>query len=89
MIVQHFEYVLKTSFQSKNLLILKQFYKAYSPFFNLNNLIENGLISIIESKNIVFREIGIHVKICLAQNLTIHSDPATWTDNRLKLKFHL
>ncbi len=89
---QHFELAHKASFQSNNLLELRQFctnLMAKSPekifkSLDFTSLPEKSLISIIKRDDLQMKEVEVWeyvLKWGLAQNPTLIPDPDTWTDN--------
>jgi len=92
---KHFELVHKVCFQSNNLLELQQFctdLMSESPekifkSLDFTLLSEKSLIFLIKRDDLQMEEIEIWeyvLKWGLAQNPTLISDPATWTDDDFK-----
>jgi hypothetical protein len=94
---KHFELIHQTSSQSKSLLELQQFctnLMAEYPekifkSFDFTSLSEKSLISLIKRDDLQMKEIEVweHIlKWGLAQNLTLESDPNTWSDDFKTMK---
>src|SRR5581483_9880772 len=92
---QHFELIHRTSFQSNQFLELQKFctdFMASSPdkifkSLDFTSLPEKSLIPLLKRDDLRMKEIEVweHIlKWGLAQNPTLTSDPATWTDDDFK-----
>src|SRR5688500_3737678 len=93
---QYFELIYQAGFQSNSLLALQQYCTNFMAKFpekifkslDFTSISEKSLISLIKRDDLKIDEVKIWdyvLKWGLAQNSSIISDPATWSDNEFNM----